>query len=231
MRQETRGYDAESNTTASLRSKADAHDYRYFPDPDLPPLKIPEVWLDARDLPALPATRRARYEGELGVSSGAAQVLVSHPRVAEFFESVLSAGTNAARAANWITTEVMRGVKTHGLDAVFPVSAAQVAELLKLVDEGVISGKQAKEVYAAIEGTSTLPSRVVEERGLKVVSDASELRAVCEQVLAENPKGVEQYKNGKTGTMGFFVGQVMKKTQGSANPKLVNELLKSLLDG
>lgn len=227
--QQTRGYDAESNSTSALRSKADAHDYRYFPDPDLPPLIIPPAFMAMVEPSALPAARRQRYESELGVSKGAVQVLVSHPRVAEFFEAVLKRFPAAPKAANWITTEVMRGVKLHGLQAEFPVSPAQVAELLELVERGTISGKQAKDVYAAIEGTTTAPARIVEERGMKVVSDSSELRSICQQVLEENGKGVEQYKSGKKGTMGFFVGQVMRKTGGSAEPKVVNEILRELL--
>jgi aspartyl-tRNA(Asn)/glutamyl-tRNA(Gln) amidotransferase subunit B len=161
---------------------------------------------------------------------GAATTLVSHPRVAEFFEAVLSRFAGASKAANWITTEVMRGVQTHGLDATFPVSPEQIAELLQLMEDGAISGKQAKEVYAAIEGSEQSPKQVVAERGMKVVSDAGAILEVCKQVVAKNPKSVEQYQGGKKGTLGFFVGQVMKETKGSADPKQVNELLRSLLD-
>ncbi len=232
VEQETRSYDPDRNITRSLRSKADAHDYRYFPDPDLPPLHIESEWVEqARSLlPELPAAKRERYQKELGLSEGAAATLTSHPRVAEFFESALSKCPSPVKVANWIQTEVMRGVKTHGLGAEFPVSAEQVAELLNLVEKGDISGKQAKDVYAAIEGTELAPSQVVEERGMKVVSDAGAIRALCEQVIAENPKAVETYRSGKTGTLGFFVGQVMKLSKGSANPKLVSDLVKALLD-
>lgn len=231
--QETRSYDPDRNVTRPLRSKADAHDYRYFPDPDLPPLVIDEAMVaEARAaLPELPEARRARYVGELGLSEGAAQTLTSHPRVVEFFESALGHFGNAVKLANWIQTEVMRGTKTHGLEAAFPVTPVQVAELLLLVERGDISGKQAKEVYAAIEGTALSPERVVEERGMKVVSDEAALQALCKQVITDNPKGVETYRSGKKGTLGFFVGQVMRLSKGSANPKLVSDMLERLLEG
>jgi aspartyl-tRNA(Asn)/glutamyl-tRNA(Gln) amidotransferase subunit B len=230
--QETRGYDAEKNTTTPLRSKADAHDYRYFPDPDLPPLRVAEdvVAREHAAMPELPSSRKARYVRDLGVSPGSAATLVSHPRIAEYFESVLACGAAPQKVANWFTTEVMRGVRTRGIDAEFPVTPAQLAELLELLDAGTISGKQAKDVYAAVEGTPRSPKQVVEERGLRVVADSSALLAICREVLLENAKSVEQYRGGKTGPIGFFVGQVMKKTGGSADPKLVNELLRSLLD-
>jgi aspartyl-tRNA(Asn)/glutamyl-tRNA(Gln) amidotransferase subunit B len=232
IHQETRGYDAERNITVPLRSKADAHDYRYFPDPDLPPLTIPRDWVEREraSLPELPRARKTRYVEVLGVSPGAAATLVSHPQVSAFFEAVLALFPVAVKVANWLTTEVMRGAKVEGLSAQFSVSPAQVAELLSLVEQGAISGKQAKEVYAAIENTAQMPSQVVEARGMKVVSDDGALRAACEQVLAENAASVAQYRAGKTGTLGFFVGQVMKKTAGSADPKRVNELLRSLLN-
>ncbi len=232
VEQETRSYDPDRNITRSLRSKADAHDYRYFPDPDLPPLVIESELVEAERaaLPELPAVRRQRYQQQLGLSEGAAQTLTSHPRVAEFFEQALDLCPAAVKLGNWVQTEVMRGVKTHGLEAHFPVAPAQVAALLNLVEKGDISGKQAKEVYAAIEGTDKMPERVVEERGMKVVSDEGAIRALCEQVIAENPKAVDTYRGGKTGTLGFFVGQVMKLSQGSASPKLVSDLVKKLLD-
>lgn len=230
--QETRGYDAERNTTSSLRSKADAHDYRYFPDPDLPPLQVSAARIaeEQRALPELPTKKRDRYRDTLGVSAGNAATLVSHPRIAEYFEEVLRRFDAPVKAANWITTEVLRGARTHGLEASFPVSPAQLAELLELVESGSISGKQAKEVYAEMEGKDTSPKDIVAARGMRVVSDTQALESACRQVLGENPKSVEQYRAGKTGTLGFFVGQVMRKTGGSADPKLVNELLRRLLE-
>jgi aspartyl-tRNA(Asn)/glutamyl-tRNA(Gln) amidotransferase subunit B len=231
--QETRGYDPERNLTKPLRSKADAHDYRYFPDPDLPPLVIgPErVEAERAAIGELPRQRRERYVGQWGLSPAAAQVLTGHPAIARFFEATVALFAQPAKVANWIQTEVLRSSTTHGLDAKFPVTPAQVAELLALVERGEISGKQAKEVYAAIEGTEQTPSAVVQERGLKVVSDSNALLQYCQQVMAENPKGVESYRAGKTGTLGFFVGQVMKLSRGSFDPKSVSDLLTRLLAG
>lgn len=230
--QETRQYDPDKNITRSLRGKADAHDYRYFPDPDLPPLVLSEALVEEerRAVGELPEARRARYVA-LGVSEAAAGTLTTHPRIAQFFDDVLVDFPQAQKASNWIVTEVLRGTKTHGLDAQFPVTPAQVAQLLKLVDAGDISGKQAKDVYLAIEGTDQDPLQVVEARGMRVVSDDGALRPLIEKVLADNPAAVETYRSGKTGTLGFFVGQVMKLTKGSANPKLVNDLLTELLAG
>lgn len=233
IQQETRSFDPDKSVTRPLRSKADAHDYRYFPDPDLPPLVIePQLVEEERaQLPELPAARRKRYTEVLGLSSKAAQTLTSHPDVSDFFEQALSLHDSATKVANWIQTEVMRGANTHGLRAQFPVTPKQVAELVRLVDSGDISGKQAKEIYAAIEGTDQSPEQVVEARGMRVQSDEGALLTMCQQVIDANPKGVETYRGGKTGTLGFFVGQVMKLSKGSANPQIVSELLKKLLDG
>lgn len=231
VQQETRSYDPERNLTRSLRGKADAHDYRYFPDPDLPPLVLEPGLIEEQRaaLGELPAARRQRYMS-LGVTEAAAATLTSHPRIAQFFDEVHASYGDAAKASNWVVTEVLRGTKTHGLDAHFPVNPRQVAELLQLIEQGDISGKQAKEVYQEVEGSERMPSDVVAKRGLRVVSDADALRPLCERVLAEHPNAVATYRSGKTGTLGFFVGQVMKATKGSANPQMVSDMLKLLLD-
>ena len=230
--QETRSYDPDKDVTAPLRSKADAHDYRYFPDPDLPPLVIePSMVAEQREaLPLLPQARRSKYTGEWGLGAPAAATLTTHPRIAEFFERVVALGAPAFKAANWVQTEVLRGSSTSGLDATFPVSPEQLAELIILIEKGDISGKQAKEVYVVLEQGDAMPSAVVEERGMTVVSDPSALEPIINEILANNPKPVEQYRSGKKGTLGFFVGQVMKATKGSADPKLVSQLLTQALD-
>jgi aspartyl-tRNA(Asn)/glutamyl-tRNA(Gln) amidotransferase subunit B len=229
--QETRSYDPERNVTKSLRGKSDAHDYRYFPDPDLPPLVIAAELIAAERaaLPELPAARRLRYQ-TLGVAETAAATLTSHPRIVDYFEAALLRFPNPQRISNWVLTEVLRGVKTHGLVAEFPISPEQLAELVELVERGAISGKQAKEVYSEIEGTDEKPSAVVERKGLSVVSDSSALLPMCQKVIADNPKGVATYRSGKTGTLGFFVGQVMRLTGGAADPQTVSDMLKKLLD-
>ncbi len=229
--QETRGWNEDDGSTHSLRSKEEAQDYRYFPDPDLPPLSLPEDFVaEVRaTLPELPRPKQQRYVSELGLSEYAAQVMTGHPRVAAFFEEAAMLHGNPTKVANFIQSEVLRDVKTHGLGAEIPVSARQVAELLKLVDEGVISGKQAKEVYAKIATTDRSPREVVGELGMQQVSDSGAIEAVCLAVIEKNPKQADQLRGGKTAVMGFFVGQVMKETKGSANPQLVNDSLKKIL--
>jgi aspartyl-tRNA(Asn)/glutamyl-tRNA(Gln) amidotransferase subunit B len=229
--QETRGWNEQEGTTKSLRSKEEAQDYRYFPDPDLPPLVLDDAFVQhvKATQPELPRAKRERFTADMGLTPYAAQVLTAHPRVAAFFEEAATLHGQAVKVANFVQAEVLRDVTTHGLEARIPVSARQVAALLKLVDAGTISGKQAKEVYAKIVGGDRAPGDVVAELGIAQVSDASEIEAVCQRVIAENEKQAGQLRAGKESLMGFFVGQVMKQTQGSANPKLVNEVLRRLL--
>jgi len=229
--QETRGWDEKSGTTYSLRSKEAAQDYRYFPEPDLPPLKLDEAFI-ARvraEMPELPREKRARFVSEFSLPAAAAEVLTSHPRIAAFFEEAATLHGDAVRVGNFVQSEVLRDVTTHGLTASIPVTVRQVVDLLKLVDSGKISGKQGKEVYAKIKGTEKSPEDLVKDLGMSQVTDVKAIEAVCEKVIAANPKQAEGIKGGKMGLMGFFVGQVMKETGGSANPALVNETLKRLL--
>jgi aspartyl-tRNA(Asn)/glutamyl-tRNA(Gln) amidotransferase subunit B len=237
--QETRGWNEDTGTTFSMRSKEEAQDYRYFPDPDLPPLRLDDDFVaGVRDaLPELPAAKRVRFVETLGLTPYAAQVLTAHPAVASFFEQSAklyadggkAGAAGATKVANFIQSEVLGGVTTHGLEGSIPVRPEQVAEILRLVDEGTISGKQAKEVYAAVEGTTQAPRDVVAKLGIQQVSDSGQLEALCRQIVEKNPKQAEQLRAGKSNLLGFFVGQVMKETKGAANPQLVNDLLKKLL--
>jgi aspartyl-tRNA(Asn)/glutamyl-tRNA(Gln) amidotransferase subunit B len=231
LAQETLRWDEASGKTYPLRSKEEANDYRYFPEPDLPPLVVEAAFVSEQraSLEELPAARRLRLIEKHGLSPAAAAVVTAHPRVADFFERAAQLHGDSVKVANFFQTEVLRDVKTTGLAAAFPVSAEQLAELLALVDEKTISGKQAKEVYATIAGTETSPRRAVAEAGVAQLSDAAELEAICRRILEANPKQVAGYRNGKTALLGFFVGQVMKETRGSANPSLVNEILVRLL--
>jgi len=231
VQQETRSFDPVTSKTATLRSKEEAHDYRYFPEPDLPPLEIqPRLIEEERQqVGELPQARRERYQAELGLTRAQAVTLCQHPGTIGFFEAVLASAGDSVKAANFVLTEVLRGAKFHGLRAEFSVTPAQVAELLALIDSGRISGKQAKEVFAAMEGSAELPSAIVEQRGLAVVSDASALEALLRELIQQNPKQVESLRAGKKNLAGFFVGQVMKATHGSADPKLVSELLSRLI--
>ena len=240
--QETRTWVEDQSKTVSMRGKEEAHDYRYFPDPDLPPLAVTKTQIESlRDsLPELPDSKRARWQKELGVTEYDARVLSAHPEVARYFEqaagelsgseSTIEPRAAGKKAANFIQSEVMRHVSTDGLDATFPVSPLSVAELLAIVEDGTINGKIAKKVFASMVETGKSAKTIIDEQGLAQVTDAGAIEDVVRKVLDANPIQVEQYKGGKTGVLGFFVGQVMKATQGAANPKVVNETLKRLLD-
>jgi aspartyl-tRNA(Asn)/glutamyl-tRNA(Gln) amidotransferase subunit B len=231
IEQQTLKWDEPAGKTFPLRSKEDAHDYRYFPEPDLPPLVVDAAFVAEQraSLEELPAARRARFVAELGLTPYAASVLTAHPRISDFFERTLRLHGDAVKAANFVQTEVLRDVATTGLAATFPVTPEQVAELLKLVDAKTISGKQAKEVYAKVARTDKSPADVVKEAGLSQLSDLGELEAICKRIVDANPKQAAGYRGGKTALLGYFVGQVMKETRGSANPGIVNEILARLL--
>jgi aspartyl-tRNA(Asn)/glutamyl-tRNA(Gln) amidotransferase subunit B len=233
--QETRGWDEKTGSTYTLRSKEAAQDYRYFPEPDLLPLHLDEATVaEAKaTLPELPGRKRARFVDELGLTPYAAGVLTAHPRVAAFFEEAATLHGDPVKVGNFVQAEVLRDVTTRGLAADFPVTARQLADLLRLVDAGTISGKQAKDVYAMLR-ESDADARVedvVARSGVAQVSDPTAIEAVCAKVVADNPRQAEQLRAGKTALFGFFVGQVMKATKGSANPQLVNDTLKRLLEG
>jgi len=232
IKQETRSFDPDTGQTATLRSKEDAHDYRYFPEPDLPPLVIDAKLLAKAkaELPESPAALRARWVSDLQLPLATAVTLSAHPEYARFFETARQGFKDAVKVANFVVNDVLRGAKTHGLEASFTVSAEHVRGLLSLIDSGQISGKQAKEVFAAIEADPTKsPADVVKEKGLKVVSDSGAIESAVKKVMASFPSQVAQLKAGKQGLIGFLVGQVMKETAGSADPKLVNELLNKLI--
>jgi aspartyl-tRNA(Asn)/glutamyl-tRNA(Gln) amidotransferase subunit B len=231
VEQQTRSFDPDSGQTRPLRSKADAHDYRYFPEPDLPPLVLDEALVAAqrRAIGELPSAIRSRWATEWGLSPSATATLTQHPEYVRFFHAVCALYPHPIKAANWIQTEVLRDTKSHGLVAEFPVRPEQVAELLGLVHAGKISGAQAKKVHASLIGSSRSATDVVAELGMSVVSDEAALRPICQRVVDENAKTVAQYRAGKAGLLGFFVGQVMKQTQGRADPQLVSQLLGEIL--
>jgi aspartyl-tRNA(Asn)/glutamyl-tRNA(Gln) amidotransferase subunit B len=237
--QETRGWNEDRGTTFSMRSKEEAQDYRYFPDPDLPPLRLDEAFVAevGASMPELPAAKRRRFTDELGLTPYAAQVLTTHPQVASFFEEAAAlygktapaAGGAATRVANFVQGEVLRDVRSHGLTSAIPVTPRQIADLLALVDQGKISGKQAKEVYAAVAGTDQAPAEVISKLGMQQVTDPGPIEEIIGRVIERSPKQAEQLRAGKASLMGFFVGQVMKESKGAANPQLVNDLLKKRL--
>jgi aspartyl-tRNA(Asn)/glutamyl-tRNA(Gln) amidotransferase subunit B len=229
--QETRGWDEKHGKTFSLRSKETAQDYRYFPEPDLAPLVLDEAFVEGvkREMPELPKEKRARFVREMGLTPYAAGVLTAHPRVAAFFEEAATLHGDPVKVANFVQSEILRDVVTHGLLASIPVQPRQVAQLLKLVDGGKISGKQAKEVYQKIAQTDRAPADVVAELGIEQVTDAGAIEEIVRRIVEASPKQAEQLRSGKLGLMGFFVGQVMKETKGSANPQIVNDALKKVL--
>ncbi len=229
--QETRLFNVESGTTRSMRSKEDAHDYRYFPDPDLLPLELEEDFLaDCRaSLPELPDAKRKRYEA-LGISAYQANVLTAEVEAALWFDSLLEAGAKPVAAANWTTSELFGALNRTGRDiATSPVSPTQAAELLALVADGTLSGSLAKQVFEVMLETGDAPAKIVEDRGLKQTSDTGAIEAVIAEVIEKNPNQLAQYRGGKETLFGFFVGQTMKAMGGKANPAVVNELLKKAL--
>jgi aspartyl-tRNA(Asn)/glutamyl-tRNA(Gln) amidotransferase subunit B len=233
VKQETRSFDPDTGLTQTLRAKDDAHDYRYFPEPDLPPLRVDPAFIAAQraGLRELPVAVRKRWMEELGLTLPTAQTLTQHPGYVSFFEAVCKAFDQPVKVANFVANEVLRGAKSHGLEATFTVTAAQVAELLTLVESGEISGKQAKEVFAALEGTDKSARSIVDERGLRVVSDSASLDKLCQSLIEKFPSQAASVRAGKKSLLGFFMGQAMKETAGSADPKLVSALLEKLLGG
>lgn len=230
--QETRLWDASRGVTVGMRGKEEAHDYRYFPDPDLVPVAIDEAWIEAvrRTLPELPEAKRERFARDYGLPPYDAQVLTSSRSLADYFEAAVKTFPQPKAVSNWIMSELLKELNRHQRDVRdCPVPPEHLAELLKLIASGVISGKMAKSVFEDMYATRKSPAAIVEEKGLKQVTDETALEAVILEVLEENPAEVEAYQGGKDKLMGFFVGQVMKKTRGKANPQRVNELLRKLL--
>jgi aspartyl-tRNA(Asn)/glutamyl-tRNA(Gln) amidotransferase subunit B len=229
--QETRGWDEEAGRTIVQRSKEEANDYRYFPEPDLPPLVVDRAWLDELGgrLPELPAARRTRYRDELGLPASDAGVIVSDPAASELLEGVLAAdaGLPPRKVANWVTGEFLRLAKERPEVRVEP---GQLAELVRRVEAGDLSGTNAKQVFAEHVETGQPVSDIVGQKGLARISDSAALGAAVDEVLAANPDAVADVRAGKGQAIGFLVGQVMKATRGRANPGLVNELLRKQLD-
>ena len=231
--QETRLWDAGRGVTLSMRGKEAAHDYRYFPDPDLIPVEIDQAWIEAvqKDLPELPEAKRRRFVGQYGLPEYDAQVLTSSKAMAFYFEECLRLHPQPKTVSNWIMVELVRELKRAEKDIEqCPVSAENLAALLDLIQEGEISGKMAKTVFEEMFETGKPPKAIVQERGLVQMTDIAQIRGIIEGVLQNNPDKITDYKNGKTKLMGYFVGEVMKKTQGKANPKMVNEILREKLN-
>jgi len=230
---ETLHFDPDTGTTTPLRSKEEAHDYRYFPEPDLVPLEIDPAWVEElrATQPELPAARVERFMDQYGLSRADATVLGPSAALAGFYEDVVAAGAGAKPAANWTMGEYLAYLNAAGLDAGRGhVTAERLARLVELVEDGTLSTSAAKDVFARMIEERAEPDEIVEKHGLGQISDSSELEAIVAGIVAGNPAQVEQYRGGKTQVLGFFVGQVMKASGGRANPKLVSDILRHTLD-
>ena len=232
--QETRLFDPDTGTTRSMRGKEEAHDYRYFPDPDLVPVIVDAAWIEEvrATLPELPEAKRTRFTAELGLSEYDAEVLAASRELAHYFEETLALFPQAKTVSNWVMGEVTRALNEDGRGiADCPVTPAGLADLLKLIEQGTVSVKIAKTVFDEMYKTGQEPTAIVQEKGLVQVSDTGAIEAIIDEVLLKEPGQLAEYRSGKDKLFGFFVGQVMRASQGKANPALVNELLLKKLNG
>ena len=230
--QETRLFDAGRGETRSMRSKEDAHDYRYFPDPDLPPIDLDEGFVERlkQTLPELPDRKKARFMADYDLSSYDASVLVAERETADFYETVAK-GRDGKLAANWVISELFGRLNKADLTVTgSPVSASALGGLIDLIADDTISGRIAKDVFNEMFETGKDAAAIVDEKGLKQITDSGEIEGVVDKIVSGNPDNVAQYRGGNQKVIGWFVGRVMKETQGKANPKLVNELLRKKLD-
>jgi aspartyl-tRNA(Asn)/glutamyl-tRNA(Gln) amidotransferase subunit B len=231
--QETRLWDAAKGVTAPMRSKEEAHDYRYFPDPDLVPLVIDNRWVEEirASLPELPDAKKARFISDYDLPPYDAEILTSSRALADYFEACVEHFPDPKTVSNWVMGNVLAALKAKNKTIEeTPVSAERLAELLRLIDSGIISGKIAKTVFEEMVEKGKAPEAIVQEKGLVQVADLDAIAEVVKEVLGDHAKEVSDYKAGKTKLFGFFVGQVMKATRGKANPKMVNEILKKMID-
>jgi aspartyl-tRNA(Asn)/glutamyl-tRNA(Gln) amidotransferase subunit B len=232
--QETRLWEEGSQRTVSMRTKEGSSDYRYFPEPDLAPIEVSKEQLEKwhSELPELPAQKRHRYESELGLSAYDTRVLTDERSVAEYFEATVAAGASAKQAANWIMGDIAAFLNSNKLSITeIALQPKTLAELIGLIEDNTISGKIAKDILPELLTQGSSAKDLVERKGLSQISDRGAIEAIVEQVIAANPKELEQYRNGKTKLLGFFVGQVLKQTGGRADPKLTNQLLAEKLNG
>ncbi len=233
IEQETRLFDTKKNETRSMRSKEDAHDYRYFPDPDLLPLKIEQKLIDdlKKTLPELPDNKKERFMSDYGLNSYEANVLVSEKEISNYYEEVAKL-SDKKLAATWMMGDLFAMLNDKGLNiSKSPISAKNFAELIQSIKSGEISGRIAKEVFELMVESGDNPKKIIESKGMKQQSDPKELEKIINEILTKNKDKVEQYKSGKEKLFGFFVGQVMKQSGGKANPQLTNDILKKLLKG
>lgn len=236
--QETRLWDEDTQTTRSMRTKEEAHDYRYFPEPDLPVLEVKQEWVEEirKSIPELPLMKKKRYISDYNLSEYDAYILTKEKEIADYFEEAVSEfktgnDKKIKKLTNWISVELIGKINAEGIDFEHqPVSAENIAQLVELIVDGVISGKMGKRIFEQIWKTEKSPKEIVDEKGLKQITSEDKIEKICSQAIQDNPDIVKKYKNGKTGVVGALVGGIMKETRGQANPKLVNQKLRELLN-
>lgn len=230
--QETRRWDSGKGRTIPMRSKEDAHDYRYFPEPDLTPILLQQAQVDAikADLPELPAAKEVRFVKQYQLTEKEVAILVGNKALSQFYEGVVKGGANPKIAANWVLGDLLRLLKEQEQEDVIPLKEADLVALLKLIDEGKISGKIGKEVFEEMFMTGKDPMSIVEEKGLSQISGTDVLEKIIDEVMEANPQSLEDYFSGKTQALGYLMGQVMKATKGQANPQMAKELLQEKLE-
>jgi len=232
LQQETRLWDERAGETRVMRSKEEAHDYRYFPEPDLPPLIVADEFVERvrSAMPELPEARRRRFMDQYGLSFSDASQLISERSLADYYEKVAEVSGNPRSASNWIRSELLRELESAGISAGdSPVAAEELGALVRLIEEGKISGKQGKDVLVEMFKSGKTAATIIEEQGLVQVSDTGEIDRIIDEVIAANPQQLKQFREGKETLFGFFVGQIMKASNGKANPKVVNERLRNKL--
>ena len=229
--QETRLFDSKKGVTFSMRSKEEAHDYRYFPDPDLLPVVLDEKWVKElkESLPELPDAKFNRFIQDYSLTADDSALLTSSKDLSDYFEQCLNTYNNPKQLSNWITTELLRELNTDEDLKNFPVKPEMLAELLSLADDGVINRKIAKEIFPEMISTGSSAKEIISKKGIEQISDSSEIETLVREIISSNPDEVARLKGGDEKLLGFFVGQVMKATKGKANPKVVNDIIKKLI--
>jgi aspartyl-tRNA(Asn)/glutamyl-tRNA(Gln) amidotransferase subunit B len=231
--QQTLLWNADQNKIIPMRSKEEAHDYRYFPDPDLMPVIVDQKWKVeiSKMMPELPEKRRDRFIEQYSLPGYDADILTSSRDLADYYEKILTVTDDYKSASNWVMTEVLKIVNDQKISiAQFLVSAENLGKLIKMINENIISGKIAKEIFPEMLKANQDPNEIVKEKNLIQITDSSEIEKAIDKILSANPKQVEEFLSGKDKVLGFFVGQIMKETKGKANPTIVNELLKNKLE-
>lgn len=230
--QETRTWDEDAGVTRSMRSKEEAHDYRYFPEPDLVPFIVEKEWVGeiGKQMPELPDARKERLMGKLNLSEYDAEGVIARIATANYFDEILKYTSDAKSTANWILGDIAAYLNNNNMEMQdFPVDAKNVAEMIELINKGVLSSKLAKSVFEELTKSNKAPADIVKEKGLEQISDSSAIQAVVDKIVAANPKSIEDFKAGKDKALGFLVGQIMRETKGKANPEMVNQMLKDKL--